>query len=248
MPACSVGTSTARKENMHKELSRGRLLRLVLHVNATPPRACFAIKERMDAPPQNGQAEAGVYGFVAWITSYFIYFLYLIWAFVPDSILNAIGLTYYPQKSCCFLFFFIMCIHPYRYWALAIPALIIVVLFTIVVGYASINMMNTPSLDALNVIADPAERLPTEHEREMLQRHPGSIPPAWDIPITVVNKAIYRSPPLLGPKASAGPSLLPAPSQEVGHSTFVPSRRSAAGPDILSFFSFGDHNSPSQAT
>lgn len=41
----------------------------------------------------------GVYGFVLYIASICSFALYMIWAFVPDSILHSLGITYYPQVS-----------------------------------------------------------------------------------------------------------------------------------------------------
>ncbi|KAJ4463119.1 putative phosphatidylinositol N-acetylglucosaminyltransferase subunit P [Paratrimastix pyriformis] len=122
-------------------------------------------------------SETAVYGFVCWITGYIIYSVFLVWAFLPDSVLRYIGWTYYPQK----------------YWALAIPAYVIVLVVFIELIYLAYNMMKTNPLDSPLAITDRASRFPSEQEREILHRNPGSIPPAWDIPIGAVNQIVFRS-------------------------------------------------------
>ncbi|KAL9650215.1 hypothetical protein ABK040_014871 [Willaertia magna] len=56
-----------------------------------------------------------IYGFVGWMITFLLLFTYLVYAFVPESILHFIGITYYPDK----------------YWALAIPSFLCVVWMTL---------------------------------------------------------------------------------------------------------------------
>jgi hypothetical protein len=57
-----------------------------------------------DEPDTDGTSDAGrgatkeVYGFVAWIATFFLFGAYLLWAYLPESWLHAIGVTYYPDK------------------------------------------------------------------------------------------------------------------------------------------------------
>ena len=54
-----------------------------------------------------------LYGFFSWVLSAFVFIIYMIWAFVPDSILNEFGIYYIPDK----------------YYAIAIPLWLLVSLF-----------------------------------------------------------------------------------------------------------------------
>jgi len=76
-----------------------------------------------------------IYGFVGWIGSFILYFLYLIWAFVPDSILHKLGIYYYPSK----------------YWALAIPSIFVVTGIFFFITYQSLNMTITHNIDDLSI-------------------------------------------------------------------------------------------------
>jgi phosphatidylinositol glycan class P protein len=54
-------------------------------------------------------------GFISWIGSAFVFIIYMIWAFVPNEVLNDFGIYYIPDK----------------YYAIAIPLWIAVTLFTV---------------------------------------------------------------------------------------------------------------------
>ncbi|CAN0006024.1 unnamed protein product [Ectocarpus sp. 8 AP-2014] len=94
----------------------------------------------MDPLPRRRKEGGGeiveVYGFAGWIASLVAYALYLVWAYVPESTLQALGITYYPSK----------------YWAIAIPSAIFVTWSVAVLVYIAVNFMSTAPLDSFDTI------------------------------------------------------------------------------------------------
>lgn len=87
-----------------------------------------------------------VYSFVGWIASFCVYFCFLVWAFVPEDYLNALGITYYPS----------------RYYAIALPAYCIVMVLLIVMFYIGLNMMNTLDPEEFGTFRDTGKAATTQ--------------------------------------------------------------------------------------
>lgn len=79
-----------------------------------------------------------LYGFFSWNLSAFVFILYLIWAFVPDKVLNSFGIHYIPDK----------------YYAIAFPLWFAVTLFTLLQLYVTICMYSTPSIESYDTLQD----------------------------------------------------------------------------------------------
>jgi hypothetical protein len=79
-----------------------------------------------------------LYGFFSWNLSAIVFIIYMIWAFVPDSILNSFGIYYIPDK----------------YYAIAIPLWFAVTLFTALQLYVTICMYCTPSIESYETLQD----------------------------------------------------------------------------------------------
>lgn len=97
--------------------------------------------------------------------------LFLVWAYVPEPWLHAIGIFYYPSRSSFllqFLIFLIMMLSVFemlgfyylifvvvvffRYWALAVPTYTIVAIVLALSLYIGLNFMSTPSSTSLNTM------------------------------------------------------------------------------------------------
>jgi hypothetical protein len=79
-----------------------------------------------------------MYSFVAWISTFIVYLCFLCWAFLSDSMLQYLGITYYPS----------------RYYAVALPAYFLVVYALTAVCYIGWNMMNTLDPEDLGTVYD----------------------------------------------------------------------------------------------
>ncbi|KAI1772627.1 PIG-P-domain-containing protein [Hypoxylon cercidicola] len=86
------------------------------------------------------------YGFVLYLFSTLTFLIYLLWAYLPSPFLHALGIYYYPN----------------RWWALAIPAWLVMLIVFIYVALASYNTeILTLPLDSIETIVDEAAKVAT---------------------------------------------------------------------------------------
>jgi hypothetical protein len=64
-----------------------------------------------------------VYGFIGWAVTFITWIAYLLWAFLPEHVLQQLGILWYPN----------------RYWALAGPTMLIVIVSSFATVYAAIG-------------------------------------------------------------------------------------------------------------
>uniref|UniRef100_A0A673I912 PIG-P domain-containing protein n=1 Tax=Sinocyclocheilus rhinocerous TaxID=307959 RepID=A0A673I912_9TELE len=88
------------------------------------------------------------------------YFLYVVWAVVPDVWRHTAGLTYWPQKRVDL------------YWALAAPIYLLVTLSTGLVLLFGVNLMNTASVDNITDHYPKSQRVDEDQDRARLRDVP----------------------------------------------------------------------------
>ncbi|KAG0290425.1 hypothetical protein BGZ98_003475, partial [Dissophora globulifera] len=115
------------------------------------------------------------YGFVLYLVSGITYAMYLGWAYLPKEVLDSMGITYYPSK----------------YWSLALPVWLFVLVIYLYVAFFAINLYNTEPFDSFLTITD-------EHANPFQTINSASsltddfVPDLMDIPIGMVNACLYQ--------------------------------------------------------
>ncbi|KAJ3101772.1 hypothetical protein HDU97_001056 [Phlyctochytrium planicorne] len=112
------------------------------------------------------------YGFVLYLSTFVAAAIYITWALVPDDMLEAIGITYYPQK----------------YWAVAIPVWVVGLIPFTLLMFTSVNLLNTPPLSSINTITDKSAHV---LRRNPISSRGSTFPPLEDAPVTIVNEVLY---------------------------------------------------------
>lgn len=101
------------------------------------PRATSGSEIGLELDPQTTKV-IEVYGFVGWISTFLAYIGYLLWAYLPESLLHEIGVSYYPNK----------------YWALAAPAMLLLSVISYSTIYGSIGFFVNPHLNSYETLDD----------------------------------------------------------------------------------------------
>ncbi|KAK9811567.1 hypothetical protein WJX72_006033 [[Myrmecia] bisecta] len=100
-----------------------------------------------------GASSVEVYGFVGWTTSIVAYVAFLIWAYLPDQSLRALGITYHPDK----------------YWAIALPAWVSVAVVFTYWMYEGACMLSAVPAERRHYEAEAVDALPLDtRERKIL--------------------------------------------------------------------------------
>jgi hypothetical protein len=76
--------------------------------------------------------------FVGWTASIFVYVCFAAWALLPERTLHGLGITYYPS----------------RYYAVALPAYVLVVYLLSGIVYIGLNLLNTCDPEEIATMRD----------------------------------------------------------------------------------------------
>jgi len=136
-----------------------------------------AVQRQQQGPPHGAKA-AEVYGIVGYLLSSVAFILWLLWAYTPDWVLQALSITYYPE----------------RYWAVALPGYFFLLVLYLIILYNGWNIANTNPFESYYTIRDTIEPPPVEKKGSEDWQTPLSIPPAEDIPISLVSKVLFCAP------------------------------------------------------
>jgi hypothetical protein len=85
-------------------------------------------------------------GFVCHVLCLPLTFLYFVWIWVPDDVLHAADITYYPDKS----------------WSVTIPVHMFGLFVAAPIIYSIINRLAVPRVDSIDTVCDDFTRLPPE--------------------------------------------------------------------------------------
>jgi len=116
------------------------------------------------------------YGFVAWLSTYIAFCLYVLWAIVPDQYIVWVGIEWYPSRE----------------WAILLPAWSVVLIITTYIVYSSMAIAATPSFSEMRAITDSYVHFPSRGEDSPYFSSAQS-PELYDIPIGVVNRVLYST-------------------------------------------------------
>eukprot|EP00033_Pygsuia_biforma_P002698 GCRY01002980.1.p1 GENE.GCRY01002980.1~~GCRY01002980.1.p1 ORF type:complete len:190 (-),score=30.32 GCRY01002980.1:329-898(-) len=123
-------------------------------------------------------ARSEVYGFVGWIATSVGFSLYLLWAFMPDSVFHSLGIYYYPAK----------------HWAILIPTCFIFFKVSSDLMFYFQVLRHTAPLDSVNTFTDECARkqvLSIARESLHSKTSEDRIRPVEDINLAMVNKVLY---------------------------------------------------------
>ncbi|ODV96710.1 hypothetical protein PACTADRAFT_48531 [Pachysolen tannophilus NRRL Y-2460] len=135
----------------------------------------------------NITSQAEYKGFASYVISGLFLIIWLIWSILPDSYLNRLGVFYYPS----------------RWWSVAIPSYIIMLMCYIYIALGLYNVeVKTVKLDDLRTIVDESGVIVTQLNSPDLDNidfddvsryYSKSTSGIWDLPIVSVNRVLYSN-------------------------------------------------------
>ena len=120
------------------------------------------------------QAERAVYGFFLLISASVAFIVYALVSYMPE--LAGEHFAYLPDK----------------YWSIALPAYLVLVVLAVVPLYLAVNMTTCVSEPLAATAITDRYALSEASELSVRQRGGGGIAPAYDIPLTDICQFLYE--------------------------------------------------------
>ena len=132
----------------------------------------------------NVTPQAEYKGFASYVISCIFLFTWICWSFMPDRVLNKMGVYYYPS----------------RWWALAIPSYVIALMMYMYVGIScyDVEYLTLPLDDNRNVVDDSGivvTQLKNFRPKDIEKYAYSGTSGVWDLPISTVNHILYSTAP-----------------------------------------------------
>lgn len=111
-----------------------------------------------------------LYGFIVSVLAQLTCVVWVIWAFVPDSILRSWGIYYFPSK----------------WWAVALPIWFTILLLTVVIASFIFQLILAPKMNDIEVLGDSCA---TCYDAPYFDDY--DMPAVHDMSVSFVNSLLY---------------------------------------------------------
>lgn len=122
------------------------------------------------------RAQIAINGFIASLLIVVGSITYVLWAVLPDEALHCLHLTYYPD----------------RYWAVAVPAMVVMFIFYYFTTSWLLVLITTHPLTDGCCVTDVDSKREKEIEVGALADSNSSVPPWVDIPVSVSSHLMFE--------------------------------------------------------
>ncbi|CAJ1038389.1 putative PIG-P [Leishmania shawi] len=122
------------------------------------------------------RAQVAINGFIGSILIVVGSIVYVLWSVLPDEVLHRMHMTYYPD----------------RYWAVAVPAILVMFLVHYFTTSWLLVLVTTHPLTDGRCITDEDSKPDTEIEVGALADSGSSLPPWVDIPVSVASHLLFE--------------------------------------------------------
>ncbi|PWV17262.1 hypothetical protein C3747_19g579c [Trypanosoma cruzi] len=114
-------------------------------------------------------------GFIAWLLIITVFVTYFFWAFLPRHVLDRTLMSYYPDK----------------YWAVALPAILVIsTVYYLSTSFLLVLHRTNPLTDGF-CVAD-ADAKEDYHGLESLSDAKEGVPPITEIPVSVASRLLFQ--------------------------------------------------------